>query len=183
MTDSTDPDRLRVSDAEREAVVVRLNAATSEGRLTLAEFTERAGEAYAARTQGELARLVDDLPAGRGAVTSPAGGRVSQTIPVGPLKRSGRWRLDRDTKLGTVLGAIKLDLRGAEITAPEVELVVQAVVGAVKVWIPRGIRTEVEGATVVGTRQIEEYNPGGDAAPLLRLRIDTVLGSVKVYRV
>jgi len=167
--------------------VVWLNAATGEGRLTLEEFTERAGEAYAARTRGDLVRLVDDLPAPAPlapvGVAGPPAPRVRHIIPVGPIKRRGRWRLDRDTELGTVLGAIKLDLRGAEIAAPEVELVVHAVVGAVKVWIPDGIRTEVEGATVVGTRQVEEYNPSGHAAPLLRLRIDTVVGSVKVYRV
>jgi hypothetical protein len=46
---SMDPDQVRVSDGEREAIVARLNVATGEGRLTLAEFGERAGEAYAAR--------------------------------------------------------------------------------------------------------------------------------------
>jgi DUF1707 SHOCT-like domain/Cell wall-active antibiotics response LiaF, C-terminal len=188
VTDSTDndpaPREIRVSDAEREAVVARLNTATGEGRLTLEEFGERAGQAYAVRTTGELARLVDDLPVATGTppVRVPATReRISQTI--GPLKRSGRWRLDRDSELSTVLGAVKLDLRGAELVAPEVELAISTVLGSVKVWIPRGVRVEVGGATVVGTRQVEEGNVGGYPAPLLRLRIDTVLGSVKVYRV
>jgi len=39
-------------------LVARLNAATGEGRLTLAEFGARAGHAYAAPTSGELARLL-----------------------------------------------------------------------------------------------------------------------------
>ena len=182
------PREIRVSDAERDAVVTRLNAATGEGRLTLEEFGERAGQAYAARTSGELVRLVDDLPGPTGVVStagqSTAGEqRLRVHNPIGPIKRSGRWRLDRHIELNTVLGAVKLDLRGAELAAPEVELAVSAVLGSVKVWIPSGIRVEIGGATVVGTRQIEEGNVGGYPAPLLRLRIDTVVGSVKVYRV
>ena len=44
---------LRASDAEREAVVGRLNTAVGEGRLTLDEFSTRLGNAYEATTRGE----------------------------------------------------------------------------------------------------------------------------------
>lgn len=54
---------LRASDAERRAVVQRLELALRDGRLTLAEFDERAQAAYAARTRGELDDLTADLPA------------------------------------------------------------------------------------------------------------------------
>lgn len=53
---------LRVSDVEREDAVRRLRRAVGEGRLTVAEFDERAVAAYAARTRGELADLTADLP-------------------------------------------------------------------------------------------------------------------------
>ena len=83
-----------------------------------------------------------------------------------------------------VVGAVKLDLRQAEIAAPEVELRVRTVVGSVKVWIPRGVRVEVEGHSTVGSRQVAEASAGDyPDAPLLRLRLETVVGSVKVYRV
>jgi hypothetical protein len=59
-----DESRLRVSDAEREAVVTRLQDALAEGRLTPEEFSERLDRVYAARTRGELERLAADLPAG-----------------------------------------------------------------------------------------------------------------------
>jgi hypothetical protein len=52
----------RVSDADREAVVRRLQRSAQEGRLTLAELDERVTAAYAARTRGELDSLVEDLP-------------------------------------------------------------------------------------------------------------------------
>jgi hypothetical protein len=181
--------RLRVSDAEREAVVARLNQATGEGRLTLEEFTDRVGAALSARTRGDLDVLVDDLPVayrGPAPVTYPAppqdlATRVSHIVPVGSVKRRGRWRLDRDAELGTIVGSVKLDLRQAEIAAPVVHLHVRAVVGSVKVWIPAAVSVEVSGATVLGSRTVAEeaIRPG---APLLRLRVDTVVGSVKIYR-
>lgn len=58
-----DPDRLlRVSDAERESVVQRLQRALTEGRLTIREFDERTRDAYAALTRADLAALTADLP-------------------------------------------------------------------------------------------------------------------------
>ncbi len=53
---------VRASDADRDAVLTRLARALGEGRLTMAEFDERARFAHAARTHAELAVLVTDLP-------------------------------------------------------------------------------------------------------------------------
>lgn len=53
---------VRASDSERELVVERLQRAVGNGRLTVAEFDERAAAAYAATTRGELADLTKDLP-------------------------------------------------------------------------------------------------------------------------
>ena len=53
---------VRASDAERELVVERLQRAVGNGRLTVAEFDERAAAAYAATTRGELAEITKDLP-------------------------------------------------------------------------------------------------------------------------
>jgi hypothetical protein len=53
---------IRVSDAERQAVVRRLERELRDGRLTIVEFDERVRTAYAARTRGDLAELTADLP-------------------------------------------------------------------------------------------------------------------------
>jgi Domain of unknown function (DUF1707)/Domain of unknown function (DUF4190) len=55
---------LLASTADREAAVDVLKAGYAEGRLTKDEYDARAGEALAARTLGDLARLTADLPAG-----------------------------------------------------------------------------------------------------------------------
>jgi hypothetical protein len=58
----THPD-VRVSDEDRRRVVVDLERHTTDGRLSLAEFTDRAGRAYRAATRADLSQLTSDLPA------------------------------------------------------------------------------------------------------------------------
>ena len=57
-----DEARIRVSDAERDAVVETLRDHYGTGRLTLDEFNDRVGEAYAARTDDELDHVLRELP-------------------------------------------------------------------------------------------------------------------------
>ena len=56
------PARARAADQDREHVARRLQAAVTEGRLTLEEFDDRVRKAYAARYVAELEALVADLP-------------------------------------------------------------------------------------------------------------------------
>jgi hypothetical protein len=53
---------LRVSDAERDAVVTELGQHFQDGRLDQGEFDQRVGSALAARTRSDLDALVIDLP-------------------------------------------------------------------------------------------------------------------------
>jgi hypothetical protein len=53
---------MRVSDAERGEVADELSKHYSDGRLDEAEFNERLTKAMAAKTRGDLAGLLDDLP-------------------------------------------------------------------------------------------------------------------------
>ena len=55
-------DEMRAADADRQAVADKLKAALDEGRLDLHEYDERLQQAYAAKTYGELAPLLTDLP-------------------------------------------------------------------------------------------------------------------------
>ena len=57
-----DDPSLRVSDADREEVIVTLREHLLAGRLTLEEFSERVEAALRPRFGGELAQLQADLP-------------------------------------------------------------------------------------------------------------------------
>ncbi len=69
---------IRASDGDRELVAERLRTATGEGRLLPAELEERLGAALRARTHGQLAVLVSDLPSsGRGKRAMPIWARAT----------------------------------------------------------------------------------------------------------
>jgi hypothetical protein len=55
---------MRAAAADRERAVDVLKAGFAEGRLTQEEYNHRMGQAYVAKTYGELAALTADLPAG-----------------------------------------------------------------------------------------------------------------------
>ncbi len=64
-------DRTRIGDAERESVIMRLSEAHALGQLDVEEFNERTATASAAKTAGDLAPLLADLP-GDQALTTPS---------------------------------------------------------------------------------------------------------------
>lgn len=81
-------DAIRASDAERDAVVETLHRHTADGRLTMAEFEERVAEALAARTRGDLAgvlRELPPLPPQRATPPTPSG-RVRRRRPALPRR-------------------------------------------------------------------------------------------------
>lgn len=53
---------LRIGDAERDAAAADLGEHYAAGRLTLDELHERLESVFAARTYGQLARVMADLP-------------------------------------------------------------------------------------------------------------------------
>lgn len=55
-------ERLRAADADRDRVAEILGTAYTEGRLSRDEYDARLADAFAARTYGDLDRLLDDLP-------------------------------------------------------------------------------------------------------------------------
>jgi Domain of unknown function (DUF1707) len=62
---------LRASDTERESTVTLLREHGAAGRLDVDELEQRIGAAYGARTRGDLAALLDDLPSAPARQTRP----------------------------------------------------------------------------------------------------------------
>jgi hypothetical protein len=82
--DNGPPDEagLRVSDADRDAVVDQLARHFQEGRLDLTEFQDRMDAAVRARTRGDLAGLLADLPQPVRTALPPAGPRRRWPVPL-----------------------------------------------------------------------------------------------------
>jgi hypothetical protein len=178
---------LRVSDAEREATVVRLREAGGEGRLTLEELAERVEAADAARTRGELDALTADLPestAWRDGATPDVARKERRWIVaiMGGETRKGRWRPSRRTNAIAVMGGIDIDLREAQL-ADGAEILAIPVMGAVSITVPEGVSVEMSGFALMGG------NSGPDDrvlplpnSPVVRVRAFSLMGGVVVER-
>jgi hypothetical protein len=184
---------VRASDAERDAVVGRLNRAVGEGRLTMDEFSGRLELAYAASTRGDLDPLLRDLPADSGgavpAVTSgtavvSGGGQGSDThwniSPIGGIRHRGHWRVPRHTVAIGILGGVDVDLGEAELAAPEVMITKVSIIGGVSVRVPPGVRVEVSNFSVLGGRNVNLGGPLAPNAPVLHIRSFSIIGGVNV---
>jgi hypothetical protein len=177
---------LRVSDADREATVVRLREAGGEGRLTLEELAERVERADAARTRGDLDALTADLPASTGPAAvlpdTPRKERRWIVAIMGGEQRRGRWRPSRRTNAIAVMGGVDIDLREAEL-ADGAEILAIPVMGAVTVTVPEGVSVEMSGFALMGG------NSGPDDkvlplpnSPIVRVRAFSLMGGVVVER-
>lgn len=183
----SDPGELRVSDAEREAVVERLRQASVEGRLTLAELTERTEAAYLAVTYRELAQVTADLPdpgvrPAPAPVPRPEGRRRRWFVAVmGDTKRRGKWRVDQEIGACAVMGDVVIDLREAEVRGNEIDITAVSVMGDVKIIVPDGVDVDLDGVAVMGDKKVKvDEAPTGRNAPKVRVRAYAIMGDVKV---
>lgn len=84
---------LRIGDADRDAAAADLGEHYVAGRLTLDELHERLGQVFAARTRGQLWKVMADLPgAMRPAAARPVPApRVNERRQETPSDRAGRY--------------------------------------------------------------------------------------------
>jgi hypothetical protein len=100
----TTPDpSLRASDADRESVAAQLRAARQDGRLDTEELDERLGQAYAAKTFGELAPLTADLAPAPSASPPPAPAPAAPAAPAAAAdtQDGANWRVRWASWAGT----------------------------------------------------------------------------------
>ncbi|MBP2370152.1 DUF1707 domain-containing protein [Pseudonocardia parietis] len=152
----SDPDSIRISDADREAAAKRLHDALGEGRITLVELEERLGVVYAARTAAELRPPLADLPGGLPPSVAGAGagvparrteesGRVQLRTGAGTVKRTGDWQVPAALQLTTSMGTIHLDLSEVRQLPPRIDIEVSTGMGEIVLVLPEGGSADVDG--------------------------------------
>ncbi|WP_336669987.1 DUF1707 SHOCT-like domain-containing protein [Tsukamurella sp. USMM236] len=197
MSDELEPlrrDVLRASDHDRNRVVEMLSEALGLGQLTLPEYEDRSHQAIAARTFADLDRLVVDLPAVQNlpATAAPAY-RAPSTAPAGvPRMGETKWAVMSETKVrGPVAvgpehtaiafwGGVSLDLREATILVGDVTLNAYAVMGGVKIILPRGANVHVEGVGVMGAFDHKNPQTGDPTGPRIVVKGFAFWGGVEV---
>ena len=179
-------DSLRVSDAERDAVLRTLGDHAAVGRLTLDELEDRSGRALTAKTRGELATLTSDLPREAGAAT-PAPSRrkpVRWLVAImGGSHRRGRFRAVGSINAVAIMGGDEIDLREAEIEGGELTLNLVAVMGGANIYVPDSVEVEVGGFSFMGGHEeIGSERPPRPGAPVIRIRAYNLMGGTSIYR-
>jgi Domain of unknown function (DUF1707)/Cell wall-active antibiotics response 4TMS YvqF len=183
----TPADQLRASDADRDRAIEILASATSDGRLTPEEYSERSGAVLAARTVGDLASLTADVPA---AAATPApltrdgvGPATEQIIAVlGNESRKGAWVVPSHLVVRSVLGDCHLEMQQALIRQQVTTIDVTARFGSVTIYVPEGIDVQLSGRAVLGAKSSELPGEPRPGAPVLVVRCEVFCGAVTVRR-
>lgn len=181
MADSNSSPEQRVTDAEREHTIHLLKRHTGMGRLTLEEFSDRAGMAWAARTKGDLEELVRDLPDDHLPSRGAQPDRRWTVAVMGNARRRGRWRVASRTNVVAVMGECQLDLGAAEFSGEDITVNAGAVMGSIDIVVPEGIEVELSGIPVMGTKELRIRDvPRVPGSPRVRVRALPLMGSVTV---
>jgi hypothetical protein len=173
---------VRVSDVDRDAAVASLREHLVQGRLSLEEFTQRMGSAYAATTAMELATLESDLPSGEVAVPERRRSAMRFLVAIfGSTRRAGSMRVREHLLCLSVFGNVTLDLRGAMLEGDTVNVLAGTVFGSIDVLVPEGVEADLAGLAIFGSKSTtgkpSTLRPG---APLVRVNALVVFGAANV---
>ena len=176
---------MRISDAERERVIAVLRGHCADGRLTLDEFAERAGVVYAAKVQADLEHVLADLPtASLPATTAGKTSAPTTTTVIGIMsggERKGHWRPGEHVNVVAFWGGCHVDLRGAQINTPVVEIDAIAIMGGIDIIVPEGIKVELTAIPIMGGANSKVKDvPILEGTPVIKVRAVAFWGGVSV---
>jgi DUF1707 SHOCT-like domain len=174
---------LRASHDDRDRVVELLRVSAGDGRLTAEELDERLEQAMTARTYGELARLVADLPA-QGSVPVPVLATTAQAKDVvridtrsGHVKRVDRWVVPQRMDVKVTSGHVLLDFTQAVITQPTLTLNVDVRSGHIRLITKPGIVVDTDDVTIRSGHVRVKTPWGPDVPGQLRIEVSGKVGS------
>jgi len=171
---------LRASDAERNQTIEVLAAACAEGRLSLAEYSQRSDVALAARTVGDLDGMTADLPAHPQADAVPAAGEI--TAVLGNESRKGHWVVPAQLTVRSVLGDCHLEMQQAVIGQHVTTVDATVRFGSMTIFVPDGIDVRMTGRAVLGAKSSELSGEPRPGAPVIVVHCDVFCGAIAVRR-
>jgi Domain of unknown function (DUF1707) len=121
--------------------------------LTLDEFSERLDHVLRARTRGELARVLEDLPLRRpSTVPAPAGEPMVLRGRMTSLSRRGAWVVPPRIRVDTRLCETHIDFRAATLQRPVVEIDVDDYCSSTDIIVPDDATADIDQVqTVAGS--------------------------------
>jgi hypothetical protein len=171
---------LRASHEDRDRVVELLRVSAGDGRLTADELDERLELALTARTYGELARLVADLPAVGSAASAPAP-RAKEVMRIdsgsGHTVKNGRWVVPQRIEARIRSGQLKLDFTQAVINQPSLQIDAEVSSGHIILITKPGIVVDTDDVAVRSGHIRVRAPWGPDVPEVLRIEVSGKVGS------
>jgi Domain of unknown function (DUF1707) len=162
-------------------VVELLRVSAGDGRLTAEELDERLELAMTARTYGELAKLVADLPAPGGAVAPATAPQAKDVMRIDTrsahVRRVDRWVVPQRMEVKVTSGSVLLDLTRAVITQPLLKLDIDVRSGHVRVLTRPGIVVDTDDV-IIRSGHVRVKAPWEPDVPVqLRVEVSGKVGS------
>ena len=172
---------LRASHDDRDRVVEMLRVSAGDGRLTAEELDDRLEQAMTARTYGELARLVADLPATGSAVSPAMPLKAKDVVRIdtrsGHVKRVDRWVVPQRMEVKVTSGQVLLDFTQAVITQPTLKLDVEVRSGHIRLLTRPGIVVDAD-EVAIRSGHVRVKAPWGSEVPVqLHVEVTGTVGS------
>lgn len=158
---------LRATDANRERAASLLQAAASDGRVSIGELEKRLELVYAAKSTGELAAITKDLQPSR--LTNARPTTTKDSGWVAGFARRGRWVVGDHYSGTAFIGTGVIDLREAQFTGPETTIKVNAWISSVYVVVPEDADVVVSGSGVIGG--FDQDRPSDNPTASVRINV------------
>lgn len=176
--ESESPD-IRASDTDRQHVVELLTEAATDGRLTVEEYAERSGAAYAARTVGELTGLTTDLVGER--PSPPMIIEPEEMVAIfGNESRKGRWVVPEHLRARSIFGDCHIEMQNAVLQHRVTTVEATVRFGSVTIFVPDGVDVRMTGRAIFGAKSSQLRGEPRPGAPVLVIRCDVFCGQVTV---
>jgi hypothetical protein len=171
---------LRASHDDRDQAVEVLRVAAGDGPITAEELDERVGAALTARTYGELAALISDLPVTPGSLPLVPGslpgspGAVAKDLvriecDTSTARRDGPWLVPKRLEVRLNLGTLTLDFTEAVLSWPSLEIDADIQTGSLILVTGPGIFVSTDDLAIQ-TSAVKASAPGPEIP--VRFRID-----------
>lgn len=178
---------LRASHEDRDKIVELLRISAGDGRLTAEELDERLEVALTARTYGELATLVADLPvsggvAGIGAAAPTAKPKdlVKIECRSSATKRVGNWVVPQRIDVRVTSGTVVLDFTEAVITQPRLRIDAEVRSGTLRLVTKPGIVVDTDDVAVRSGQVKVKAAADHDPPEFLRIEVGGKVGSGRI---
>ena len=188
----SEPDSPISLQGERERTIELLSRHFAQDNLSVEQLEQRIEQAYRAASVPALREVTKDLPGD--AVVAPLQRAVA--VPeefahehdrivsvMSETKRRGVWRPPKHLDAWCVMSDTVLDLTEATLAPGVTEIHLRAMMAAVKIIVPRGIRVMLQPTSVMSTLTFDEDDfdpPVGPGTPVLQITGLILMTELKV---